>query len=165
MNQNAIVNRLKIGKRRNNLNVMVWPKPGHRHSLANFRWSNQNLSIETGRHNKTERMFRYFKYCLEKNIHVVEDELHLLWNCPLYDDIRKCYFSHDWYNKPSTQHLFNTIMKCQHQSLIFILARFLTIVFKKKKKKFWNTDQRKLKLTTLLNHIQMREIIVCLHNY
>ena len=103
-----------------------------RRTLANFRCSNHNLAIETGRHNKIERLLRYCKYCLKRNVHVVEDELHFLLNCPLYDDIRKCYFPQDWYNKPSTLHLFNTIMKCQHKALIYILANFLTIAIKKR---------------------------------
>ena len=53
----------------------------HQRTLANYRCSNHNLSIEAGRHNKIERLFRYCKYCkycLKKNVHVVEGEFHFL---------------------------------------------------------------------------------------
>ena len=54
--------------------------------IAKLRVSMHNLKIEMGRRTRTERGLRLC-YCQEG----VEDEIHFLKECPLYQDIRQKY--------------------------------------------------------------------------
>ena len=45
-------------------------------ALANFRCSSHDLMIEKGRHLNIERNYRYCRYCLSRNVYVVENEVH-----------------------------------------------------------------------------------------
>ena len=56
--------------------------------ISRWRLSNHRLNIETGRYTKpvTERKDRVCSLCK-----IIEDEDHVIFNCPRYDDIRKKY--------------------------------------------------------------------------
>ena len=68
----------------------------HRVDLTRLRLSSHSLNIETGRHTKpkTDRVDRICTLC---NTNTVEDETHVLVNCPCYSDIR-------------TEHIHETIL-------------------------------------------------------
>ena len=60
-------------------------------TLAKLRVSAHNLKIETGRFskNKTPRDERFCPYCKTLNIFTVEDEVHFLLICPLFNEDRQ----------------------------------------------------------------------------
>ncbi len=58
----------------------------YRQSLAKLRCGSLPLEIELGRRNGTPLVNRTCKMCTENK---VENEIHLLLECPLYDDIRE----------------------------------------------------------------------------
>ena len=60
-------------------------------TLAKLRVSAHNLQIETGRFskNKTPRDERFCPYCKTLNIFTVEDEVHFLLICPLFNEDRQ----------------------------------------------------------------------------
>ena len=69
----------------------------HRNALTRLRISAHNLFVERGRYTNppTERAQRTCLYCLSQLAsHVVEDELHVICDCPLYHKIRK-YIIHN----------------------------------------------------------------------
>lgn len=58
------------------------------HALAAFRMSFHKLNIEFLRRYQVPRHKRLCTYCLKKNEEFVEDEYHMLHECPSYADIR-----------------------------------------------------------------------------
>ena len=65
--------------------------PGHRRVASKFRIGNHNLKIETGRFTipRTPEDLRICDHC---NLNSVENELHILFHCDLYNDLRKTLF-------------------------------------------------------------------------
>ena len=63
----------------------------HRCALTKLRLSSHRLEIETGRYTrpKTDAEKRYCFYCKFLGKEVVEDEIHFLITCPMYDEIRE----------------------------------------------------------------------------
>ena len=59
--------------------------------LANFRCSSHLLNIEQGRHLHIDRENRVCSYCLQRHVFVIENEIHFLIDCPLYESIRNAY--------------------------------------------------------------------------
>ena len=59
-----------------------------RRDLKKLRCSNHSLLIEQGRYSKLEVAERLCKKC-----NTVEDEIHFLIECKLYDSVRKKFFS------------------------------------------------------------------------
>ena len=51
-------------------------------ALYNFRCSSHDLMIEKGRHVNIERNYRYCRYCLSRNVYVVENEVHFCYIVP-----------------------------------------------------------------------------------
>ena len=62
--------------------------PKHRRAASEFRIVNHNLKIETGRVTirKTPEDLRICDHC---NLNSAENELHILFHCDLYNDLRK----------------------------------------------------------------------------
>ena len=66
--------------------------PEHKPNASKFRIGNHNLRIESGRFTipKTPEDLRICDHC---SLNSVENELHVLFQCDLYDDLRKIFFS------------------------------------------------------------------------
>ena len=62
------------------------PNTKHRIDMTRLRLCSHSLNIETGRHNATKREDRICALC---STGTVEDEIHALTQCSVYDDIRK----------------------------------------------------------------------------
>ena len=64
--------------------------PLHRKIASKFRLGNHKLQIEAGRFTipKTPANIRYYPHCK----HLVEDEIHFLLKCTLYNDSRNEFF-------------------------------------------------------------------------
>ena len=60
----------------------------HRSALAKFRCGVAPLKIETGRYERIPHDQRFCFNCANK----VEDEIHVLTECPLYDDLRQVLY-------------------------------------------------------------------------
>ena len=60
-----------------------------------LRSSNHSLAIERGRHDNIEKMFRVCTYCLNTNTYIIEEDLHFVLMCPLYDNLRNRHFPHN----------------------------------------------------------------------
>ena len=59
--------------------------PERRHATSKFRIGNHNLKIETGQFTTPEDL----RICDHCNLNSVENELHILFHCDLYNDLRK----------------------------------------------------------------------------
>ena len=52
--------------------------------------------IEKGRHLNLDKDYRYCHVCLHIGIRTVEDDMHFLLVCPLYNNLRKDLFPTQW---------------------------------------------------------------------
>lgn len=96
-----------------------------RQCFVSFRSSAHKLMIEKGRHLKLSRELRYCIHCDDS----IEDEVHFLLYCPLYNDLRSKYIDKRYWEHPSF-HNFTSLMssKCHHT--IQNLAMFLYYAMK-----------------------------------
>ena len=63
----------------------------HRHVASKFRIGNHNLKIETGSFTIPKRP-EDLRICNNCNLNLVENEMHILSRCDLYNDLRKTLF-------------------------------------------------------------------------
>jgi hypothetical protein len=94
----------------------------YRIALTKFRCSSHKLAIERLR-GKTIRENRFCKYCLNLNLHIVEDEFHFLLVCPLYQNLRDQYISS--YIQNISLHTFVYLMCFSKSDKIIKLACFV----------------------------------------
>ena len=99
-----------------------------RQILTKFRISNHKLRIETGRYSKEKISERVCSFCACDS---PEDELHLLFKCKLYGNIRNTFFSFISSNSPkfismSEGTRVQYLMSPQDFVLANSVARFLT---------------------------------------
>ncbi len=66
----------------------------HRSALANFRGGTAPIRIETGRYENIPLEQRSCFYCKKFNLNIIESEIHVLTECPLYCDTRDDLFLH-----------------------------------------------------------------------
>jgi hypothetical protein len=104
--------------------------------LAKFRTCNSKLEIELGRHVGIPVEDRLCKLCYESNVLCVEDEFHVLINCPAYCNIRDIYIGN-----VSTMYDFIKILSSKNDNDHIRLAHFIHYMF----------QIRELKLKTLLD--------------
>ncbi len=65
----------------------------HRSAFAKFRSGTAPIRLETGRYEHIPVNERSCFYCLQSNNVVVESEMHVITECPLYDDFRELLYS------------------------------------------------------------------------
>ena len=110
----------------------------HRRSLTQLRLSSHKLLIETGRHKKIPAKERFCPFCRTE----VEDEIHFVIKCKMYDHLREPLFelclirkqNFDYYND---QEKFIFIMNTEY--LQILLAKFVSLA-------------EELRLTQIQNH-------------
>ena len=105
--------------------------------MARFRTSSHTLEIELGRHKGTLLSQRICEYCELRGSTCIEDEFHLVLNCPMYAEIRQRYLSVEIINRPS-YNMFIQIMTSQENNHIINFATFLNECFKKRESHFRN---------------------------
>ena len=98
--------------------------------LAKFRIGNHELEIERGRHQNIPVSERICKLCFNCNNVYVEDEYHVILQCPSYEELRLTYLNIN--NKPQNLHTFIALMSVQNNQLVN-LANFVTNMFKLRK--------------------------------
>ena len=87
--------------------------------------------IELGRHKKLSVEERVCKKC---NNNAVEDEIHFLCECPMYDDLRKLYFNFDSTNPPIDKTLlFKQVLTNDSAENTRVLGKFLKEAFLRRK--------------------------------
>ena len=116
-----------------------------RSCFAKFRLSAHNLQIEIGRFgkNKTPRSERYCAYCKTLKKYVVEDEVHFLTVCPLFEQERQILFNNIYSLYPSTrllnnENMFLWLLSQEDRECIHFLAKFCKRGFKKREKDIQN---------------------------
>ena len=94
--------------------------------LAKFRttYSNSKLQMEMGRHLGLAIEYRVCKLCYETKRVCIEDEFHVLINCPSYSSIREIYIG-----KVYTMYDFIQIMSSQNKNTQIRLAHFIHYMF------------------------------------
>ena len=101
----------------------------YKNVLSNFRCSGHCLMIEKGRRINVDRNYRYCPICQKNGMNTIEDEVHFLLICRLYDKLRHDLFPLRWKLNPSTQHFLN-IMSDTNEKSIMLLCRYLDSAFK-----------------------------------
>ena len=103
----------------------------YRNVYARFRSSAHCLAIERGRYTIIVKESRFCPYC--KNI--IENELHFLLVCPLYEDIRKQFIDTNYYTNPCLTK-FNALMSCGNEEVVKRTAMYLFYAFEKRQTMF-----------------------------
>ena len=99
--------------------------------IARFRTGSHNLEIEVGRHNKIALDDRVCKHCRDNcNRSVIEDEFHVLLECPKYEDIREFYIRKHCVNVNIRS--FVAVMSSEDKECIVDLANFIYSMFKRR---------------------------------
>jgi hypothetical protein len=103
----------------------------HLKAFTRFRLHSHNLAIETGRHSRPfiPRRRRLCQYC---NTHQVEDEIHFLISCPLYDELREPLLIFIQ-NIPENDGKFRFLMQSSAPRILRLTAKFLYLAFMKRK--------------------------------
>ena len=87
--------------------------------------------IELGRHKNLSVEERVCKKC---NNSAVEDEIHFLCECPMYDDLRKLYFNFDSTNPPINRTVrFKQVLTDDSAENTRVLGKFLNEAFLRRK--------------------------------
>ena len=97
---------------------------------AKFRCSNHNYAIEIGRHNNIPRSERLCNHCLERlNTHVVEDEYHVMFICPRYDEPRNRLLL-SWYKGSRNRINFINLMTSNNDLVLKQLCYYVYEIMK-----------------------------------
>ena len=88
--------------------------------------SSHRLEIEMGRWAKPERIEFDDRKC--KLCNKLEDEFHVVLECPLYDDIRKQYIGHYYFRRLS-MFRFIELVSSKRKSQVKNLATFISEAF------------------------------------
>ena len=109
----------------------------HRKSLSRLRLSCHPLMIEKGRHQKPllDRSKRICPLCKE----VIEDEIHFITECPLYEVERtnlyiECLYSSEAFQLMTNKERFIFIMSSENSKILQKLANFVYKGFKAREK-------------------------------
>ena len=94
----------------------------HRVALARLRTGSNSLAVNRLR-GQVPRELRYCKYCLNLDIHVVEDRYHMVMVCPLFRDLRLHYLEPTIVGTVNT-HTFVALLSSSDFSVIKCLSSF-----------------------------------------
>ena len=100
----------------NSLNVRKY-----RHAYAQLRSGFHELEIEKGRYNNTPFADRLCKIC---NLDQVENELHFILICPMFDDMRRRYIAIDSVTTPNVDNFYG-IMSNRNELVVKHLASYI----------------------------------------
>lgn len=106
-----------------------------RRVLAMFRCSSDNLMLEVGRYYNIPSEHRFCIYCEC----IVEDEIHFLLVCPLYDDLRTLYINNTLQQMPLYRK-FSKLMSSTDQITIRQLAMYLYFAFQRRNEYMSSVD-------------------------
>ena len=112
-----------------------------RSTLAKLRLSAHNLQIETGRFSKkkTPRDERFCLYCKSQNTFTVENEVHFVLACPLYNEQRRLFLEEIYRYFPTTAllddyNMYKWLMSQEDYNITKRLGMFCKNSFSKRAK-------------------------------
>ena len=96
-------------------------------ALARFRCVNHTLAVEKQRHIRCEKDQRLCIFCGKLDVpkHVIEDEIHFILVCPLYQKLRENYISKYVSNFKSLEDNFVQLFSTNRPECVIDLATFL----------------------------------------
>lgn len=132
----------RLFKNTYNLEKYLWEHLPHSHrsAFAKFRCGTAPIRIETGRYENIPLENRTCFHCSSANLNIIESEIHVLTECPLYCDIRTELFVHAHAEIPNFSMMSNCdkfINLFQNENLIkycaktchFILTRRRNVLY------------------------------------
>ena len=109
--------------------------------LGELRLSAHNLQIETGRFSKkkTPRDERFCLYCKSQNTFTVENEVHFVLACPLYNEQRRLFLEEIYRYFPTTAllddyNMYKWLMSQEDYNITKRLGMFCKNSFSKRAK-------------------------------
>lgn len=99
----------------------------HRVALARLLCSSHTLHVETGRWKRP--VTPYERRCCNICDVKIEDEYHVVLECPLYDDLRKQLIPRQFRVRPSMFKLIS-LFNCTNDKTLKALAKFVYLAFK-----------------------------------
>ena len=105
----------------------------YRQILAKFRSGSLPIRIESGRYEKIPLDERQCNFCTGGHI---EDEMHVLLNCKLYDDLRYEMFQHMSMLDKHFMDLPPLVKLCKimtTETVQYLLAKYLNVMYKRRK--------------------------------
>ena len=93
-------------------------------SLVRLRTSTHDLMIDKGRHLGIDKDLRLCLFCKERNIQVIETEVHFLIECSKYDSTRKDIFGYT-FSQGHNIDTFKMIMSNKSPKAIRKLSKYL----------------------------------------
>ena len=111
---------------RNYLNFVKVKK--YRNALTRLICSSHRLEIESGRWHKPVKIPTHQRLC--KRCNVIENEFHFLFECSLYNDLRKQYIDIYFYTNPNhlkLKQMFNTTNEKQIIDIAIFVQKAFTL--------------------------------------
>ena len=123
------LNNFKLFKKEHGLEkyLSVVKNSKHREALTRLRLRSHNLAIETGRHSNIPRESRFCEHC---NAEEIEDEIHFLLFCSLYDEIRRPLIP--FIQNLNTKDAFTFLLNSTAPHITRLVAKFVYMAFLKR---------------------------------
>ena len=96
-----------------------------KHTLSKLRSRCHNLEIEVGRYHGLPRHDRLCRLCKDE----VENEIHFMLQCPVYEILRQKYLPRKYYIFPN-ENKFNILKSSHSETVIHNVATYLYYAFK-----------------------------------
>ena len=100
----------------------------YRHVYAQFRSGVHMLELERGRYTGVPRHQRLCKLCARNE---VENELHFMFNCPVYDDLRVIYVPLK-YRTNINLHKLHLLLSSKNEETVKNVACYLYYAFQRR---------------------------------
>ena len=114
------------------------PWKGEWRQLCKFRISYHKLAIETGRYHK-EKIDVNQRHCILCSKNAVETELHFIFSCPFYDQLRQDFFSliknEIQINKNNDEEFIDNLMNSDNETVTVSLSIFINKCLEKRNHK------------------------------
>ena len=108
----------------------------HRMAMTKLRLSGHRLEIETGRYTrpKTDREERLCSYCQHMGEKAVEDEIHFLLKCPMFNEIRESLLPPQNYQNMqlADENKFAMVMANSEINCLKQTAKFIYLAFEER---------------------------------
>ena len=101
----------------------------HKVALARLRCVNHKLAIERHRYLKCDRNERHCKYCKQNGLYIIEDEIHFILVCPMFEHLRNIHISKYIVHTLNATENFVKIVSSKQQRCIKDLCAFVYYAF------------------------------------
>ena len=101
-----------------------------RYFLLRLRVSSHSLRIQTGRYG-IDRLPRNERICVQFDLNDIDDELHLLLNCPCSNDLRQTFIPGYYYSRISMFKLME-LLKSENRNVLVKICKFIKLAFNRR---------------------------------